>query len=538
MRTHASAHMSTHFCACVAAFGGITGAIFNHIVETLNHWRGHAVNKQLWSRVLEVVCLVIVTGTVSVFLPTLFECQHPTRSLLMEDSIGCLSEEDAYQISQGSISHDALTGLLGNCSANSKITEQLSNFRAPSEKWDDGEENKWKDVVWLDNGHEDKHIHLHYQHGFTCPEGDYNPMSMLWLNGGVKGVKVLLQRGFPHMLSWEVLVVFFCVYFLFAAYTSGVSVPAGLIVPHLLIGGSYGRAFGLLGIHQKKWMCSALSDLEDAAAAGALNYTYADDSRRMLGGNLDDPSDWMFEDTYFWSTVYRWIGRDCKLPDPGMYAVVGCAAFLSGSGRITMMLATVIIELTDDASLIGPVGVASIIAMIVGNLFNHGLYHGLIPVMNMPFLNSEPADVMNLVHVSDVMTREVICLSKLAKQDDVERLIKRCDAGNCSHNAFPVVDQETKGKLLGKKLRGIISLQNLRLALSCEKTAKSETNARKNRYLTGSDLNVKFRQPGLSKYQKDEIQSWLMNVNAMKELSVTVLHQIIDRMQTGDVPPL
>lgn len=37
--------------------------------------------------------------------------------------------------------------------------------------------------------------------------------------------------------------------------------------------------------------------------------------------------------------------------------------------------------------------------MIVGNMFNHGLYHGLIPVMNLPFLNSEPADVMNLVKV-------------------------------------------------------------------------------------------------------------------------------------------
>lgn len=68
-----------------------------------------------------------------------------------------------------------------------------------------------------------------------------------------------------------------------------------------------------------------------------------------------------------------------------MYAVVGMAAFLSGSSRITMMLATVIVELTDDASLIAPVGCATIIATIVGNFFNHGLYHGLIPVMNLPY---------------------------------------------------------------------------------------------------------------------------------------------------------
>ena len=120
-------------------------------------------------------------------------------------------------------------------------------------------------------------------------------------------------------------------------------------------------------------------------------------------------------DSYYWSTVYRWIARDCQLPDPGMYAVVGMAAFLGGSGRITMMLATVVIELTDDASLIGPVGVASIISMVVGNLFNHGLYHGLIPVQNLPFLNTEPSDVMWLVSVVDVMNRKVIALSKSVK---------------------------------------------------------------------------------------------------------------------------
>jgi H+/Cl- antiporter ClcA len=41
------------------------------------------------------------------------------------------------------------------------------------------------------------------------------------------------------MLSWQVLCVFFCCYFVLAAYTSGVSVPAGLIVPMLLLGALY-----------------------------------------------------------------------------------------------------------------------------------------------------------------------------------------------------------------------------------------------------------------------------------------------------------
>ena len=169
---------------------------------------------------------------------------------------------------------------------------------------------------------------------------------MLWLNSGVKAVKVLMQRGFPHVISWHALVVFFIGYFVLAAYSSGTSVPAGLIIPLLLLGGSMGRVVGLLGLAVKKEICEI--DLAALSAEGDMT------------------------NTYFWSTTYRWAARDCNLPDPGVYAVVGMAAFLGGSGRITVMLATVIIELTDDASLVAPVGVASIISMLVGNCFNHG----------------------------------------------------------------------------------------------------------------------------------------------------------------------
>ena len=432
--------------------------------------------------------------------------------MLMEDSIGCLSEEDAFQISHGSVSHSALRDLLMAGSNHStakqqEIDELLQKYRVPEDRRQEGYE--WKDVVWLDNADEHKHIHLHYQHGYTCDEGDYNGMSMLWLNGGVKAVKVLLQRGFPHMLSWSVLLVFFVVYFLLAAYTSGVSVPAGLIVPHLLIGGSLGRAFGLIGIAQKKEMCSALTDL-------AMNATS------------------VFDDTYAWSTVYRWAGYDCRLPDPGMYAVVGMAAFLSGSGRITLMLATVIIELTDDASLIGPVGVASIIAMIVGNMFNHGLYHGLIPVMNMPYLNNEPADVMNLVRVGDIMARDVICLSKMAKPSDLERLIRQCDIGEVTHHAFPVVDEEIPGKLRGKKLRGLISLEDLRLAMNSENAAGS-TNMRRQKLMQGTASIVRFEQTDFTDEVVGRLCDWLVHVPLMHDLSRGVLEQIVLGMRRGAV---
>ena len=438
----------------VAVTGGLTGALFNCCATKLDLARGRYINHSAWWKMSEVAVVTVVTGTAAIYLPAFFSCQQPTRSLLMQDSIGCLSQKDAFQISHGFVSHDAMVKLVGNTTAAQRhVADRLAQHRVS----DDLQEEPWNDVVWIDNTDAEQSIHLNYQHSYTCNATDYSSMSMLWLNGGVKGVKVLMQRGFPHMISWQVLVAFFVVYFVLTVYTSGVSVPAGLIVPMLLLGGSYGRATGLLGIQLKKSICEPLRDLT---------------------GDVTD--------TFYWSTIYRWVGLECRLPDPGMYAVVGMASFLGGSTRITMMLATVIVELTDDASLIAPVGVASIISMIVGNLFNHGLYHALIPALSVPFLNSEPADVMWLVNVVDVMTKDIVVLSRTCSRHTILDIIRKCDSGEISHHAFPVVDCHRNHR----RLRGIITLKNLHLAANKQNTVQG-ANGRTRRFsLTGQGNNI------------------------------------------------
>ena len=86
-------------------------------------------------------------------------------------------------------------------------------------------------------------------------------------------------------------------------------------------------------------------------------------------------------DVYYWSLVYRHLVRGCELTDPGIFAAIGCGAFLGGSGRITLFLAVVLLELTDDVKLLAPMGLTVIIAMYIGNRFNHGLcvvLHGAV----------------------------------------------------------------------------------------------------------------------------------------------------------------
>tara|TARA_B100000780_G_scaffold210920_1_gene150829 strand:+ start:17 stop:1267 length:1251 start_codon:yes stop_codon:yes gene_type:complete len=277
------------------------------------------------------------------------------------------------------------------------------------------------------------YIHIHYEHTYTCGKSShsYNDMAMLWLNGGAKGVKTLLQRGFPHQISEQTLAVFLVVYFVLAAITSGTHVPAGLVVPMLLIGGSFGRLFGLWWLKIKKGMCE--------------NY-------EVLGDDYD---------MYHWAATYRWIVRDCKLPDPGTFAVIGMASFMGGSGRISVMLAIVMLELTGDAGLIAPVGIVCILSMLVGNLFNHGLYHGLIPIMNIPYLNATPAHVMYVSRVSEIMSTKLVVLPQHCTVQQLTVLKKRIDSGRVTHNAFPVIANPYQNTLCG-----LLQLDHLQVLLN------------------------------------------------------------------------
>ena len=68
--------------------GGLTGALFNQIVEHLNHLRAHHINKYTGRRILEVVVICLITGTSAVLIPAAFSCQSEVRSIMLKDSAG------------------------------------------------------------------------------------------------------------------------------------------------------------------------------------------------------------------------------------------------------------------------------------------------------------------------------------------------------------------------------------------------------------------------------------------------------------------
>jgi H+/Cl- antiporter ClcA len=465
----------------MAVLGGVLGALFNQVVEKLNHCRAHRVNKRGWARVLEVFLLTVLTGSAVIFLPLLSTCRLATRDIMLKDSAGCLPIEDFAQLSYGEVQFDYLYNILdaanqtataenasdvtlqgrrsrllagssgssgggsgGSSNENATGAKLLANLHGVLDRHRVVPEHRdvthW-DTIYLDNAA--PYIHVHYEHTYTCGKGShaFNDMAMLWLNGGVKGVKVLMQRGFPHMISTTTLWIFLGAYFLLASITAGTHVPAGLVVPLLLIGGSFGRLFGVYWMNFKTGLCSTYVTMDSTDANNVMNYGL-------------HPDTWPNYNMYYWSTVYRWIVRDCKLPDPGTFAVIGMASFMGGSGRITVMLAIVMLELTGDAGMIAPVGLVCVLAMLVGNMFNHGLYHGLIPVMNIPFLNSLPSHVMYVTRVVSIMSKDLHYLPQMVLPAELRVLkyrmsLDRKSATFLSHNGFPVVRGPQDMNLVG-----------------------------------------------------------------------------------------
>jgi chloride channel 7 len=400
--------------------GGILGAAFNQIVEEMNHFRVHHINPHMSRRYLEVVAVTLITGSVCVLLPSAFPCVKSTENLILTDSLGCLSDETLYQISEGELSEKYLYKLLKGDDFmsvyNNATHPQNSYYKQRDEamlipKLDKTSVKHTLVEKILAANASSPTITLSYPAQYTCKEGEINPMAMLFMKGGAYNVKNIFVRGAPHLYTPAVLITFFVFYFSVAAMTSGISVPAGLVVPMMLIGGTYGRLAGLVNMEWKRNFCPAYAAL--GTVPGHITPSY------WARGEYPDAL------------------RSCGWPDPGAWAVVGAASFMGGSGRITLFLAVVMMEVTHDLKLLGPIAMVVLIAMWVGNMINHGLYHALIPLSGVPFLNNDPDPVMHMLEIKHVMAHPVISLTRKTSIDGV----MQCMKGN-KHQAFPVLDKD------------------------------------------------------------------------------------------------
>jgi len=152
---------------------------------------------------------------------------------------------------------------------------------------------------------------------WDCGDGNYSPTATLFYGKPGNAIKQLFHN--QDIFTYGTLFPFFIIYFCLACWTYGVGVPSGLFVPSLLTGSAFGRIFG-------EWVLA-----------------------------------YLFDDT-----------------DPGLYALVGAAAFLAGMARITISLTVILMECSRSVANGLPTMISVLFAKWVADLFNVGASFSLL----------------------------------------------------------------------------------------------------------------------------------------------------------------
>ncbi|XP_078602296.1 chloride channel protein B-like isoform X3 [Branchiostoma floridae x Branchiostoma japonicum] len=228
----------------------------------------------------------------------------------------------------------------------------------------------------------------------------YNQVATLMFVTGEEGIHHLFSRETHRQFDYAPLLTVLAIYFTLACWCAGSAISSGLVVPMLFIGGLYGRVIGqllvtLFGVH------------------------YADGNR-------------------YWA----WM-------DPGAFALIGAASFFGGVSRLTMSLTVIMIEITNDVQFLLLIMVAIMVAKWVGDFVTHPIYHALLELKCIPFLDAEPVimhdghEPLNLeLHCAeDAMSSPARMVHLVEPVSNIAQLLL-----DTPHGGYPVVHAERPGE--------------------------------------------------------------------------------------------
>ncbi|KAG8967232.1 hypothetical protein FRC03_010476 [Tulasnella sp. 419] len=200
--------------------------------------------------------------------------------------------------------------------------------------------------------------------------------------------------------------------------TFGIKLPAGIFIPSLGVGACAGRILGI-GIQYLQWQ------YPDWTLLGSCNSEKG----------------------------------DCVIP--GIYAMVGAAATLSGVTRTTVSLAVIMFELTDSLTYVVPIMLSVLVAKTVADALEpKGIYDLVIELSQLPYLDAKQEYLWGGLHLSDVADRKV----QVIHADEENTVRKLSDqlrrlASEGIVDGFPIITSE-------RKLLGYLGANELEHALS------------------------------------------------------------------------
>lgn len=254
------------------------------------------------------------------------------------------------------------------------------------------------DPGWvMDEAYEDSHRRLASLsdtgapdlRGFICPKGEYSPLAYLLLHSKEQAIKTLFssKMALGATLDIQSLLVCYVIVMFTTLVTFGAAIPVGLFIPNILAGACLGRVVG-----------------------------------QLLEG---------------------W-GYDVHA---GTYALMGAAGALGGFSRMTISIAVIAMEITNNMYLLLPLMMVIMISKQIADQFGPSIYDIVLeanPDVHLleDSLNEDHHLVLDGLSVHDVCTAGVVVLKTFeAPEDVIKMLMKYPFAG------FPVID--TEGRLVG-----------------------------------------------------------------------------------------
>jgi chloride channel 3/4/5 len=216
----------------------------------------------------------------------------------------------------------------------------------------------------------------------------------------------------------------------------GCKVPAGIFVPSMAIGASFGRTVGIL--------------------VQALHEAYPQ------------------------SVFFSACAPDVPCITPGTYAFLGAGAALSGIMHITVSVVVIMFELTGALTYILPTMIVLGVTKVVSELFGKGgIADRMIWFNGFPFLDKKEDHTFG-VPVSQVMTSEVIALPTTGlSMKNIEHMLKED-----KYQGFPIVEDASS-----KFLVGYIGRTELRYAIDRVKRDRSISPSAKCFFSPSATLN-------------------------------------------------
>ena len=209
---------------------------------------------------------------------------------------------------------------------------------------------------------------------YLCPDGMYNPMATFLFNPEGTVIKNFLSK--KAVFSYESLLLFFLIWFIFTIITYGTAIPAGLFLPGILIGCSLGRVIGL------------------------------------------------FIENYIVQEIH-----------PSTYAIIGAASVLAGYSRLSFSLAVIMLETTENVNLFLPIIFALFVSFIVGEVFNKSMYVTAIRTKGFPFLNEKVPMCNELITAEQIMSMPVQTLKHKSSVSDIYGMLV-----DNKFDGFPIVN--------------------------------------------------------------------------------------------------